>query len=155
MFEFKALSRYSKKNTNHLWYIFLLGLFSSFILLLAYRDILAALTIFVCTIILYILLSKEQKEINVRLNYDGIHIDTQFIAWQNCIYWAIVDLDEIAEIVIKTNQLKQSFYYFYLSSDQQELLESVILELSQYLPYQENIVQENKVHNLLRNLGLK
>ena len=88
------------------------------------------------------------------MDEDSIKIDDFDIKWNDCIEWAVVDLHDAMEFVIRTNKFNHQFYYFYLDQDQLQTKQLIAI-LSSYLPYNESTPGLNPAHTLLRNMGLK
>jgi hypothetical protein len=136
------------------FYIIAIGAFISILTYVAYQNLVVTTTMIVCTVAAYIILSQPPKNIKIKIGEEGLVINTELLNWQNILGWAIVDLGGNLEIVVQTTNFAKDFYYFYLKKQEPEV-NKLIESMAQYLPYDERIVQKNKVHVWLRNWGLK
>jgi hypothetical protein len=155
MFQLKARSRFlDLKGSIKLYYVLAVGIFFAILSFVVYTDIIVTITMIVCTIVSYYLLSTPPKEIEIVLDEDMIKIDDYEIKWEDCVEWAVVDLHDSMEFVIRTTKFNHQFYYFYLDEGTLQTKQLIAI-LSAYLPYSESTPGLNPIHKLLRNWGLK
>ncbi|NJS42246.1 hypothetical protein HC766_08870 [Candidatus Gracilibacteria bacterium] len=144
--KYRDLSSYSK-----IYYVLAVGIFISILSFVLYQGFIVTLTMVVCTIVAYILLSRKPRDILIIMNEKGLTVDEDFIEWNNCIGWASVELsDGTLEFVVETTTLRKRFWYFYMSPTQRGMKE-FILELGKFLPYMEDIPAKDLVHNIMKN----
>jgi hypothetical protein len=137
-----------------LYYILAIGAFVSILSFVLYRDAVVTVVMVACTIALYIIFSRPPSNIEIVLNEMGINIGPLEVKWDDSVGWAMVDLGDIIEFVILTTNMSQQFYYFYIN-DKNPGIKPLVMELSQYLPYSEEIPNKNIIHNTLRKWGLR
>ncbi len=155
MFEFTAYSRFlNLKGSIRLYYVVAFGVFLALLAFLLYRDFMVTLTIIVCSVAGYFLLSIPPTEINIVVDEDAIYIDDKKISWDESIEWAVVNLHDVVEFVIRTDKINHQFYYFYVDSEEEDL-KALISFLGNTLPYNESTPGLNPLHIVLRNVGLK
>jgi hypothetical protein len=155
MFETQGFSKFlDLKGSIRLYYVVALGVFFAIFSFVLYTNLIVTVTMIVCTIVSYFLLSISPKAISIEITEETIKIDEFVVKWDNCVEWAVVDLHGLMEFVVRTNKATHQFYYFYLDSDEPET-KKLITILSTYLPYNPQTPGLNPVHTLLRNWGLR
>lgn len=155
MLQIKALSRYlNLQESFRLYYILALGAFLSIFSFVLYQDFIVTATVIACTIAGYIVLSRPPREIMVTITPDALTIDDNYIDITRCTGYAIVDLGDTVEFTIETKTVGAPYFYFYVK-ESEENFKQLIIELSKYMPYDEQIPIRNVTHSTLRRFGLK
>jgi len=155
MFKIRASNRYVNLQGNYkLYYLLAIGAFISILSFLLYRDVFLTLVMVVCMGALYFIYSQPPRPVEIELSPELIKLNDFELKWEDCISWSLVDLGQTIEFVILTTKVNQSFYYFYLPENDPGL-KPLIMEMTKYLPYDENLPLRNALHNLLRRWGLK
>lgn len=137
-----------------LYYVLAIGAFLSLFSFLWYRDFVVAFAMAACTVGAYFLLSKPPESIVVEIDEEHLKIDDIVLPWAACYGWAMVDLGDVVEFVVHTNNLLHPFYYFYLH-EQNPGIKPLIMDVTQYLPYDASIPSKNPLHQGLRKFGFK
>ncbi len=155
MFEAQVYSKFIDLSKSFKgFYIIGLGAFLSVLAFLVYTNIIVTITLVACTIVSFVVLTRPQKQILLKVDNQNITLENDIIPLQSVISWAIVDLGDTLEFVIQTTSLIQDFHYFYINENE-AVVANIIEVFSNYFPYDENITRLNKSHNFLRNWGLK
>ncbi|MEI6729124.1 MAG: hypothetical protein WCK98_05775 [bacterium] len=155
MIRINAKDRYlDLSHSFKIYYVIAIGIFISVLTFFAYQNLITTLTMAACTIVAYVLLSQPPQKIQVSIVDPGIIFDDEQVPWENCICWAMIDLGNTLEFIVQTSSITKDFYYFYLPDNAPEV-KDIVNNLSQFLPYNEQIINVNRVHNFLRNWGLK
>lgn len=155
MFTFKAESKFVDLSKSlKIYYILATGIFLCILAFLVYQNIIVTVTLVVCTVLTYFILSKPKQLILLQISDESIKIDNDTLPWQSCLAWSLVDLERSLEFAIKTSNLTNDFYYFYISKNNPQLPQ-IISALNNFIPYDEKISRLNVTHSMLRNLGLK
>ena len=153
----KIPARSKLVNLQHsvkLYYVLAIGAFITTLTFVLYRDFTVSGTMLISTIAAFILLGRPPSKLVIEVAPEGLSIGDEKIKWSFCSGWCLTDLGDNLEFTIQTTQFSQQFYYFYLQTNQPGVTE-LITALSSYLPYSEEIVSKNIVHNLLRIIGLR
>ena len=155
MFTITASSRFvNLRNSFKIYYVMALGVLISVLIFVAYRDVLGMLTMLTCTGALYFILWQKPAPVEITISEEKMTIGEEKINWAKCIGWAMLELGEKLEFVIHTSQFGQNFHYFYLEKDEVGLRD-LIINLNQFVPYDEEIPSRDWLHKLFRRFGLK
>lgn len=154
MFEIEVRNRFKdlSKSLKSL-YILVLGVFIAIISYLLYRNLIVTTTLGVCAFLSYVLLSQPPKKVKLKISDEGLNYDGDVIGWETIISWTMVDLGDDLEFVILTSNPIKDFYYFYIAETHPGVKKLVSL-LTQFLTYDESIASKNRIHKILRDLGL-
>jgi hypothetical protein len=118
------------------------------------NDLLILITVAVCLAIVYNILTQPPIQIKLQIDDKNLMLGTNTFKRSEVISWAVVDLDEIFEIIFKLDDLRSPFQYIYLDSHNPKLQE-VLTYLAQNFPYDEELNQADKIHYVFRLIGLK
>ena len=152
--EFSARSRFLDISKSvKLYYLIAAGIIFCIISFTLYRNLLVTITMIISTILAYIILSRPPQNIKIRILEEGIDIDGSFIEWQNCYGFAVVDLGQDLEFIIRTSYLVKQFQYFYLEEDS-KIAKDTMFIFNEAMEYDEEIPKHNQAHAFLRNFGL-
>jgi len=155
MFSIKARSRFLDLSKSFkTLYVIAVGVILSVLSYVVYENIIVTVTLVACTIAGYVILSQPPREIVVEIDEDGMTIDDDLITWENLTAWAMVDLGDDLEFIISAPNFIKDYYFFYINENLVEV-KQLIQILTQYLPYDIEIIAKNQTHNLLRSVGLK
>jgi hypothetical protein len=156
MFQIPVLTSYNPKNGARLYWMLGLGAVISIGTYFFYRDYLVAFTILVCLCVVFVILSLPSKKVllQIKNNENQILIGETEIDIAKVMAWAVVDVDSYYEFVIRIDNLRVPFYYFYLDKNDPNL-QSLLTQLGTILGYDEEIALQDQFHNVLRRLGLK
>jgi hypothetical protein len=185
-----ALSKiYDPAKNPRMYFLLVAGIFLTVMQYYISKDIFSTISVGISFAVLYWILSKPQKVLEIDLTEDGITMiddsasensnakgqnsikptptnpssskneERVFIKWQNCLSWSLLNLGDIIEVCIETNNWRQRFYYFYISEndsfDEKTNLQDMIVFLGQYAQYDEKNLQRDLIHVIFRNLGLE
>lgn len=155
MFQIPGTSRFlDLTGSIRLYYVLAAGIFFSILTFILYKDFFITITMAACTFVVYYLLSRPPKQIQVIVGEDNLIIDETVVPWDACLAWAVVDLGDTLEFVIRTTNMSHQFYYFYVDEARPEV-KRLILLLNEFMPYDETIPAQNPLHSTLRMWGLK
>jgi hypothetical protein len=119
-----------------------------------YQNIIIALTLTIALVSGLIVFAMPKKKIDIVLTGEDILIEDYLIPLEDCVFWSLVDLRDDLELVIQTTNLSNPFIYVYLKEDTNNL-KDFVAEMTQMIPYNEEIAYLDNTHNLLRTIGLK
>lgn len=136
------------------FYILAIGIFLTLLTIAVYQNIFTAITLSVCTIVTFVIISLPNRDVNMVLNDQGVKLDQVEINWENCLGFSVVDLGDTLEFVIQTTSVTYSHLYFYLPEENQQV-QAITNSLSQFLPYIPELSRGNLTHQILRYFGLK
>jgi hypothetical protein len=149
-----ARSKYADLSQSYkLYYVLSAGGFLSIFSFALYNNFFVALTMAVCTVVVYLVLSRKPEPINFTTSEYGVSIDGNEFAWSDCVAWAAVELPEATELVIETTSMQQKYIYVYINPSQAGVSDC-LADLSTNLTYQESMPYANVTHNALRRFGL-
>lgn len=156
MVTIKAGDKMAEVNNKRLYYFLGAGIVLCAVLLIVYRDITVFLTPLACFVVIFVILilPPSQKELIIDPDLQTLSFDAIPINLNQCLSWGMTDLGSQIELVIRQQDVRNPFYYFYISIDEPQL-EQVVLAISQMLPFEENMPLQDTFHNYLRIFGLK
>lgn len=155
MFSIKVRNRFLDLSKSFkTLYVIAIGVILSVLSYVVYQNIIVTVTLAACTIAGYIMLSQPPKEIMIQIDEDGMTIDGDLVTWENLTAWAMVDLGDDLEFIISATNFIKDYYFFYINENVVEV-KQLIQILTQYLPYDIEIIAKNQTHNILRSVGLK
>lgn len=155
MFEINANSRFlDLRGSIRLYYVIAAGIFISLFSYLLYRDILIVISMIVSSGVIYWLLATPPKKIRVKITDDFIIIDEVSIPFAVCKSFGVVNLDTVLEFVISTTKYDRPFYYFYIQNTESNLKMFMTI-MAESIPFDADVTKIDKVHLILRELGLR
>lgn len=117
------------------------------------NDLIILTTILVCFVVVFSILYMPPKEVVLLIDSDNLVFGENTFPIRNLLAWTIIDLGEqYYELAIVTREIRSRFIYIYIP---QQKVQEVAVELGQLLPYEESIVEADKLHDFFRNLGIK
>lgn len=126
------------------------------ILFLLTRDVspFPTLTIGISSMVMLGLAIIPAREMKIEIDSEQLVIDGQKIGLDKILFWSMVDLNESIELIFQVSNITGQFIYLYLDKEDQAV-KNFLLILTNTLPYNEELIAQNPVHVLLRNLGFK
>lgn len=118
------------------------------------RDWLLSITLLAAAIAGYFIFTQSAHDFEVETMDLGIRIGEFELPYVDIESWALIDLGDTIEVVLKSKRISQPFIYFYLS-DKDSSTPLFIKDLQQLVPYDEEMPGTNPVHRVMRYFGLR
>ena len=151
---FKVKNKYKNLSKSpKLFLVLLVGFLLCFISYFLYNNFIILLTTILSVTIIFFYLIAPTKEIEVEISDEGLRYDKVTVAWSECVGWSVVNLENQLEFVIHTSHFVVNFYYFYLPKDDLEA-SKIAANLSQLIPYNQDIADGNYFQKILRAFDL-
>lgn len=125
-------------------------IFSSILL----NDSLILLSIIICTVIIFYNLYTPPLKQLVRLTEYNLFVGKWKYEYTSITAFSLIDLGDYFEISIKTNDFRTPFVYFYVQQTNPNFNRFISL-LSELIPYQDSLEEQDMFHKFLRTMGLK
>ena len=135
----------------------ILGFFTVMIMLtyITFRDsLLAGLTVFAASVILFIFYTRSPESITVEIDNDSVKISSTEINWKQITGWSILEGPELIEFIFQTQNSLQKYSNFYLPVSY-EHLPQLIDFVSTKAPYIPDIYSSDPIQTLIKIVGLK
>ncbi len=153
-----TLKAYNKRKNLffdfRLYIVLIIGILSVIFSYTIYSNIIIILTLTLALFSGFIIFAMPRKEIDLILTEENIVIEDYAIPLEECMFWSLVDLKDHLELVIQTSNLSNPFTYIYIKEEEPNL-KDFVTQMTQLVPYNEEIAYADNTHNLLRTLGLK
>lgn len=158
----KAKSRYRDLKESYslgylyaiIGYVIVLCLFAVIIFAMWRNLIIISITLIVCAIAGLIMFSQSSKDFVVEMTDGGLVIDNQLVNEEDIISWAVVDLGDMLEIVLRVSNYGSPFMYFYLQDNTKETFDFIAYLRRDY-NYDDQMPKSNPIHRILRIVKLK
>ena len=156
MINLKVTDKVTKIDNHRLYAFLAIGVIGCALLLFVYRDVTVFLTPLACFIVIFVILilPPTKKTLEIDADLQQIVFDDDKIDLTKTLSWGMTDLGDQIELVIRQQNLRTPFYYFYIDINEPKL-EQLVLEISQLLPFEEGMPMQDVFHNYLRIFGLK
>jgi len=118
------------------------------------RDWLISLTFIACAFVGYVIFTQSAKEFNVEIQEDCLVIDQLEYKFTDLVSWAVIDLGDTLEVVVRSKNYGSPFMYFYILDNTAQTSQFIKMMRSN-LPYDAEMPKNNYIHRLLRVLNLK
>lgn len=119
-----------------------------------YQNIIITLTLTISSLVFFYIIAIPPKKIEVIIYGDKIKIDGSEYLYNKFVFWGVSELEEKLEIVLQKKSINADTVYFYIDKGSNDL-EKIVSVVSQSIPYNEEVVYQNKVHLALRYFGLR
>ena len=122
---------------------------------ITFRDsLLAGLTVFVASVILFIFYTRSPESIIVEIDNETVKIASSETLWTQITGWSIIEGSELIEFVFQSHNALQKYANFYLSVDY-EYLPQLIDFVATKAPYIPDIYSSDPIQTLIKIVGLK
>jgi hypothetical protein len=142
------------KNDPKLYYIVIVGALLATISFALTRDPLTLIFLILTTGTIFSILNRTPIDLVVKLNDNNLDIGESSLDWVNIDSWAAANSNEWLEIVIRSTHLTKPYFTFYIPQSHPKTQEFLVL-LSERIAYDESVITNNSVHNILKKLGLR
>jgi hypothetical protein len=133
--------------------IVLLGIALCLVAFFIYSNFLILLSTILSILVLIFYFLSKPEEVNFEIKEDCFIYQNRKALWFETVGWAVVDLDEKFEFIIQTSNFNVNFHYFYLTKEDPQVRQ-IVSALTQFAPYNQEIIELDKIHWVLRNLDL-
>lgn len=114
----------------------------------------SSLTILLACLVVIFWVAWPGKKMDLKLENDILTYDYTGIPLEKVVSWALIDHGDNLEIILNKGGVGPEMAYFY--APQTELQNSGILdEFYKKVPYDQSLTEVNKIHSVLRKLGLR
>ena len=120
------------------------------------NDILILLTIGVCFGIIYYTLNAPSKRVTLEIDdeLETVRIDSNTAELSNLVAWSVVELGDCFEFVIRFQDSRAPYQYFYITKND-ENLQKTLSYFSNNFVYDEGINTADRMHTFFRLIGVK
>lgn len=120
-----------------------------------YYNVLTVVTVgLACMVFVYAIMTPPRK-IKLKIDEDKFEFEGKQTDLSKLDSWAIIDLGEVNEIIIKKSGIRPEFISFYMSNEEEPQIKDLVAQLTKTLPYNPQTGRIGIGHVIYRTLGIK